>query len=362
MFFRRAVSIEQTPSVAPATADEAIDIAPLLDAFGLVLSAFEQGGVDLPGRPASELISEMAPWRMHAVLGTPVDGGEHAAASDRDFQGAARAMARLRQTEKSLIESALSDLRECLWSCVQRVHVAVQADVEADTASAGQLARVQKAIHVLETGAVKDEVMQAIQSIERISHARREKQQASFAGLVERIDQLAVQLEEARRESETDPLTGLGNRKRLELAAERALQRHLIGGIPCTLVLMDLDGLKQINDTRGHPAGDAALLAFSSCMSKVFLRASDELCRIGGDEFVALLPSTGKELAARLTNRLLDTVNEWNSRNSESAATVSASIGFTELQAREDLQRWLARADTALYEAKSRGGGRAVAG
>lgn len=362
MLFKRAKSVPPAvhASAAESVAD-AIDIAPLLDAFGQVLSSYGRGGFDLPGRPAADIAAEIERWRMHAVLGTPLEGGDqHQSARSRDFRGAATMFSEHRRTEKRLVESALTDLRDCLWTCVQRVHVAVQADVDADSASATQIARVQRAIHSVETGAVKDEVLQAIAALEKISMVRREKQQSSYSELASRIEQLAAQLEEARRESETDSLTALGNRKRFEHAAERALQIHSISRAPVTLVLMDLDGMKAINDSLGHQAGDTALKEFATALSKVFLRDADVQCRVGGDEFAVLLPNTGRQLAERLTDRLVSTVAAmtlWG----EAGPRLGVSVGYAEAELGEDVAAWTARVDAALYRAKGDGRGRAEA-
>ena len=349
----------------PGSAAADIDIGPLLDAFGQVLSVYIQGSFDLPGRPAAHVIAELEPWRRHAVLGVPVAGSEHVtehgAFGRRNFNGAARTFAELRRVEKQLTESALTDLRECLWTCVNRVHAAVQTDHVADSATAAQLKRVEQAIQGIETGAVKDEVMQALNSIENISRTRRDQQHASFAMLAERIKVLGTELEEAQRDSETDALTGLGNRKRFEVAIERAMHLHALSRAPLSLLMMDLDGLKQVNDTFGHSAGDVALTSFATCLSKVFLRDSDELCRIGGDEFVVLLPGTKQDIAARLANRLVENVAALASHGVADAVRIGVSIGYSELRSGENVSVWMARTDAALYEAKANGRGRAVA-
>ena len=158
----------------PAPADPAPndDLSALLDAFGRVLAAYGQGSFDLPGRSASETIDELDRWRRHVVLGIPIENGEHSAASERDFAGAARAFSEHRRNEKQFVESALADLRDALWTCVQRVHVAVQADTSADSSTSTQIARVQRAIQGLETGSAKGEVMEAISQIETIAQQR----------------------------------------------------------------------------------------------------------------------------------------------------------------------------------------------
>lgn len=363
MIFRKAKPVSPPPANNPtAVATAEVDIAPLLDAFGQILSAYGQSGFDLPGRSASDVLAELEPWRLHAVLGTPIEGSEQSAsASERNFNGAARAFADARRVEKRLVESALTDLRECLWTCVNRVHVAVQADFEADSATTAQMKRVEQALQGLEAGSVKDEVMQAINSIEQISRTRQDQQQASFSVLAERIKLLGRELEEARRESETDVLTGLGNRKRFDVAIERALQLHAISRTPISLLMMDLDGLKQVNDTLGHSAGDDALTGFAGILCKVFLNDSDELCRIGGDEFVVLLPGTRKELAERLAARLVERVAALAPAEESDVPCIGVSVGYSELKAGEGVPAWMARTDAALYEAKATGGGRSVA-
>lgn len=362
MFFKRSKSAPLSLSdEGPLAATEEVDVGPLLDAFGQLLSAYSQGGFDLPGRPASDVTAELEPWRLHAVLGIPVEGGEHSALGNRNFNGAARAFAEVRRVEQRLVESALTDLRECLWACVNRVHVAVQADIEADSATATQMKRVQQAIQGLETGAVKDEVLQAISSIEHISRTRRDQQHASFAQLAERVNSLATELEEVRRESETDVLTGLGNRKRFDVAIERALHLHAISRTPLSLLIMDLDGLKQINDTLGHPAGDSVLANFASNLSKVFLHDTDVLCRIGGDEFVALLPGTKLDLAERMANRLVENVAALEPLDGPDSLRIGVSVGYSEMRTGEGLTSWISRTDAALYDAKASGRGRAMA-
>lgn len=337
------------------------DTSPLLDAFGRVLAAYAQGTFDVPGRSALESTDELERWRRHAMLGTPIAEGAHGAIRERDFAGAARVFAEHRRNEKQFVEAALKDLREALWACVQRVHLAVQADVHADEATAAQIQRVQAAINRLETGTVKNEVLEAITRIEAIAQQRHASQQAAYSSLADRIESLGSQLHVAVRESETDALTGLGNRKRFTHAADRAVQMHALHRAPVTLVMMDLDGLKAINDTLGHPAGDAALTAFARCLPKVFLRDSDELCRIGGDEFVALLPNTSEQLCGRLAQRLIDTIASAASPFGEGGPPLRVSVGYAELRAGEDAAAWMTRTDAAMYRAKSAGKGRAEA-
>ncbi len=357
------------------------DLAPLLDAFGQVLSAYAQGSFDLPDVSSSETGVELEKWRRHTVLGIPLTqsgGFPSLSASQRDYGGAARALTDHRRREKRYVESALSDLRDALWACVERVHAVAQADVQADVATAVQVARVHTAIRGIETRDVKDEVLNAISAIMDISRSRRDTQQVAFGMLAERIDQLGSQLEDARRESETDTLTGLGNRKRFERAAQRAIQVHTLSRSPLSLVLVDLDFLKPINDGYGHSAGDATLYAVAGSLAKVFLRESDVICRIGGDEFAVVLANTDVKVASRLADRVVNQVSltrapfatpadpaadpAADTPMGTTAPVLSASVGYAAYADGEGMAAWLARADTALYRAKREGRGRAIGG
>ncbi len=362
MFFRRSASEAPSPAAPLDTSTDAFEMAPLLDAFGQVLSAYAKGSFDLPDVSSSDAGAELERWRRHAVLGVPIEqsaGASSLSAAQRDYRGAARALADHRRREKRYVESALSDLRDALWACVERVHTVAQADLQADEATSVQISRVQTAIHGIDTHAVKDEVLQAISAITDISRSRRDTQQVAFGMLAERIDQLGSQLEEAKRESETDTLTGLGNRKRFDRAAQRAVHIHTLNRAPVSLVLIDLDHLKQINDSYGHAAGDATLQAIADSLAKVFLRESDVTCRIGGDEFAVVLTGTDEKVAARLAERFVHHVASTRAPFATEAPALSTSAGYAVYRGTEGVDAWLERADAALYRAKKEGRGRA---
>lgn len=159
--------------------------------------------------------------------------------------------------------------------------------------------------------------------------------------------------------SETDPLTGLFNRRRLLHALE--VQRHHLTryGRPAVVLIFDIDHFKRINDELGHQAGDDALIKVADvCRST--LRVTDVVARIGGDEFVVLMPETSmvqaEPIAHRLRQTLVEQLHKMLGPRLASVVDATVSGGFSELQA-DDLRAEdvFARADAALYEAK-RGG------
>jgi diguanylate cyclase (GGDEF)-like protein len=148
--------------------------------------------------------------------------------------------------------------------------------------------------------------------------------------------------ERAEFEAHRDALTGVGNRRAWErtLALEEA--RCARYGTPVGVVIVDLDGLKAINDAKGHPAGDALLRATAEVLTSC-VRESDTVARIGGDEFAVLAiesdPAATGALAARIRASLRD-------------AEIAASAGVANRDPRQGLVAAVADADAAMYRAK----------
>jgi diguanylate cyclase (GGDEF)-like protein len=160
---------------------------------------------------------------------------------------------------------------------------------------------------------------------------------------------------ELEHQSNTDVLTGLLNRRALQRAAARAIALAERNGAPLTLVLLDLDHFKQINDRHGHEGGDAALALTAQCLIKN-LRAEDIIARIGGEEFVALLPETDQPEATLIAERIRCGIESLSMTHLRREVALSASCGVTRLQPGDTtLEQLLSRADQALYQAKKHG-------
>ena len=163
------------------------------------------------------------------------------------------------------------------------------------------------------------------------------------------IDRMENQLSEARTEAEYDRLTGLYNRNGFERRAAEFLRQDHPRGV---LILLDLDNFKQINDCEGHPEGDRVLRRFAGCLSETF-RQGDVTGRIGGDEFVVLIPNSMQrgileEKFVILLEEIRRALGEWYEKY-----RVSASIGAVLVDGTvRDYKKLYRCADTALYISK----------
>lgn len=151
------------------------------------------------------------------------------------------------------------------------------------------------------------------------------------------------------RMATTDPLTGLFNRRHLISLAEKVQQPAEM-----TLMLMDIDHFKAINDAYGHDMGDQVLKAVS-CVLKDSMREQDFIGRWGGEEFLALLPHTDLDQAAASAERIREAVQALRIDGNGSHIGVTLSIGISQHHAGQSLSHSIARADAALYEGKSAG-------
>jgi diguanylate cyclase (GGDEF)-like protein/PAS domain S-box-containing protein len=156
-------------------------------------------------------------------------------------------------------------------------------------------------------------------------------------------------------EATTDPLTGVANHREFIELIERELSRSLRNGRPFSVAILDLDHFKELNDERGHAAGDAALIDFTTFVRSC-VREVDILGRMGGDEFGLLLPYIDDGQALDLVDRLRGGWAAWREQATVGTSRATFSAGIATVQASSDsVDDLLARADRALYEAKAAG-------
>ena len=164
-------------------------------------------------------------------------------------------------------------------------------------------------------------------------------------------DNIAKQVESAR----TDPLTGLLTRRFLVDQLPALLDAYLRNEEPFSLLIVDLDHFKSVNDQHGHLMGDQVLCGVARCLSSA-IRGADAALRFGGEEFCIVLPGAPAEIALRVGERIRTMIAECSFESSDGEVfSITTSVGVAEICPDEALTDWLSRADRALYMAKERG-------
>jgi len=158
-----------------------------------------------------------------------------------------------------------------------------------------------------------------------------------------------------RRDAAIDPLTGVSNRRNFIARGKDEIGRAARYGRPCSVLMLDIDHFKVVNDTYGHAAGDEALRQFANACQEM-LRDSDVIARLGGEEFAVILPETDAAGAKILAERLREGISRLRVANGDDRFGFTVSIGVANRGGDEDgIDELLARADRALYQAKEAG-------
>jgi diguanylate cyclase (GGDEF)-like protein len=167
-------------------------------------------------------------------------------------------------------------------------------------------------------------------------------------------DQKLVELEYAKL-ADTDPLTEVPNRRFFNDFAKRDMERFLRFGAPSSLLIIDLDNFKNVNDTHGHTIGDEVLRRVASAC-KTMTRSGDLFARMGGEEFVCMLPRTDEWGAVMVAEKLRAAVERLSTVSGTQLVPVTISIGVSSVyESDRTVDSALRRADKALYRAKNDG-------
>lgn len=272
------------------------------------------------------------------------------------------ASAAVLEAEGFFVSSSEGGTRSLIALQRARPHVVV-ADSRLKGVSAGELLRMlveaQKAVPVVLVG---DEPATLERRAVALEAGAADYFQLPQEGrlMLARARQLVgykLAMDRLRAEADRDYLTGLANRRRFRKALGQEVERWRRYQIPCSLLMLDVDHLKKINDEYGHPAGDRVIRHVASALTELS-RDNDTAARLGGEEFALLLAGVGGEKAHAAAERLREAVC---ARPLEEVGEVSISLGVAACPTHARSERELfAAADSALYLAKREGRNRSV--
>ncbi|GJL52875.1 MAG: hypothetical protein NPIRA02_00070 [Nitrospirales bacterium] len=326
------------------------------EALAKILRVLGRYSFDLDYAVVEDIEKDFERWAMHVLVGTTaVEDDEPLTEGRRDWGGLNQFVNMHRQQEKKYVSESLGDLRDVLLTFTQTIGQTVIDDQETDRQLAMHLGELQTASETHSAEEMKNALLLAVQGISQVIVERKERQQAHVELLGSKLQKMQVELGQARAQMTLDPLTKLYNRTALDTQLERVVGLHLLAGSAASVLMIDVDHFKQVNDTYGHRAGDAVLQQFADRLVSTFLRKSDFLARYGGEEMVVLLQSDGLDVSTRVAERFLETIRSTPFDHEGTEIPITASIGLAELMPGESAASWVERADRALYQAKETG-------
>ena len=224
--------------------------------------------------------------------------------------------------------------------------------------------RIAKAEDISELGSVIDSLnadMGCMREAMRRTHEELLQARSQVEEADRRIQSLERELEEASAMIREDQLTGALNRRGMDEAFERELSRVARLSTPLAVALLDIDHFKRLNDSLGHQAGDRALVHLAQVVRQL-LRPTDSLARYGGEEFLILLPNTELEEAQKVMQRVQRELTRQFFMHENQRVLITFSAGVVQLAPGEDREGVIARADAAMYRAKTGGRNRVERG
>jgi diguanylate cyclase (GGDEF)-like protein len=158
----------------------------------------------------------------------------------------------------------------------------------------------------------------------------------------------------AVRAAQKDPLTGINNRAAMDSSLAREIEMARRHRMPLSLIVMDIDKFKSINDTYGHATGDEIIKSFAQVVNGI-IRKTDMLFRYGGEEFVVIMSNTGRDGSMLLAERIRRGIERMEVLLPQRRSPVTVSLGVASLKGKEGAKAFFERADQALYQAKTSG-------
>jgi len=339
-------------------AGESVEYDRALESLARILRSLGRHAFGLEELSEEAIEKEFEQWAMHVLVGAqiPAENVEiHEPTIRRDWGALTRFVNGHRQQEKTYVTRNLQDVRYVLWEFTNIVGRAIIEDQETDQKVTNHLAQLRTATEGGSFQDVKQALFAVVQGINTLIDERKKRQQQRLKKLGEKLRAVEEELGSARKQMTLDSLTQLYNRGALDLQLERTASVSFFSGTSACLLMVDVDHFKYINDTYGHPAGDAVLQQLANCLVSTFPRKTDFIARYGGEEFCVLLQGAGQELSQRLGERLLDAVRREEFHYQDIRIPFTVSVGVAEFMPGETVPSWLERVDRALYRAKDRG-------
>ncbi|MEQ8207372.1 MAG: diguanylate cyclase [Woeseia sp.] len=347
---------EDVPSATASFGNNTADGA--IDTLGTVVRSMGDISFDIDdGAPQDLFRTQCTELACHVENGAPVPSLDIPGSTDgeRRWGHLRRFYIDRRQSERDFVNNRMADYRGVVEDLVGGLREIGQRDRETEFCINRNLKSVEAAVATGMLPEIKATLNQTIRNIAESLAQQKQDYEKRIGEMNQRMSSLRQDLLSVREEMKRDSLTGAFNRGAFDQAIVHCLNINFILNQPVTVIFIDLDYFKVVNDTYGHAAGDEVLRSIGDALSRSFIRKTDFVARFGGDEFAVILADTTAANSATLLSRFYDYVSEITVPYAPDGVRLGCSSGYTEVVPGDTVESLIKRVDSALYAAKDAG-------
>ena len=260
-----------------------------------------------------------------------------------------------RLDEYTYIMKTFSDFRAIIWDFVEQIGEDLSTEQQCETSLMDKMEALRESVESSSLEELKEKSLNFIDTYIEYQENKDQRRVRRVEAIKKNLDTVKKQLSDANENMRRDHLTKAYNRKSFDEQIRQQSNLNKISGGYVSLMMLDIDHFKKVNDTYGHAIGDFVLVELVKLLKSIFEQNHCFVARVGGEEFAILLPNYKIEMAEKMAERALEEVRKAVFVEGETTISFTISIGLAELSPGETVDEWMKRADAALYFSKNNG-------
>jgi len=257
--------------------------------------------------------------------------------------------------EYTYVQKNFDEFRRIIWDLIENLSEDLSAENSEDLHLSESVHLLREAVETNSIEQIKSQSREFINSYIKMHEKKQDRRTRRTESVKRKLSHVKKQLVDANNTMRLDHLTKAYNRKCFEEQIRQQWNLFQIGHQPISLLMLDIDFFKRINDTFGHAMGDIVLVECVKMLKEVFPREIDSVSRIGGEEFAILLPDYQIEHAIKKSEEALKKFRGETIIDKDMQVKFTISIGIAQVMENESIENWMKRADAALYDSKKSG-------
>jgi len=260
-----------------------------------------------------------------------------------------------RISEFTYLQKTFEDFKNIIWQFADHLGDDLKFEQTREAQLKTKLDSLREAVESNSIESLKKQSRDFINSYVDLQNKKVERRTKQVHSMKKNLDTVKKQLTEANEEARLDHLTKAHNRRSFDEQLKRLVKLYDLSGQNMTLIALDIDHFKKINDGYGHDVGDYILKEFVKIMKNTFTRDVDFVARVGGEEFAVILPEYKTEAAIQKAEQLMAVVRKEVFVQDKMEIRFTVSLGIAQRGSSENAEDWVKRADLALYQSKNTG-------